>query len=344
MRMKAIRFTHHGEPKAVLAVTDQPLQEPTANEVRVRVLFSPVNPSDLLYVRGHYSGVTAAFPSPVGFEGVGVVDEVGPGVDHLAVGQRVIALNERGGNWAEYAVIPAASAFPAPAGISDDQAASFLINPASAILMLRHVLAVPRGEWLVQSAAGSELGRMIIRLAKRDGIRTLNVVRRREAVAELEALGADAVIVSTDGPIDQQVRDIVGPQGVRYAIDPVTGQTGTEIFRSLSEDGRMLVYGSLTGEPIRVGEDPRFTLSGRRTLEVYWLGYWLPRLDDSGFYPSATPAAAQLMEEIAGLIRQGVLETSPGAKYSLRDIHAAVAEAESVGRGGKVLLAPGPPQ
>jgi NADPH:quinone reductase-like Zn-dependent oxidoreductase len=61
--------------------------------------------------------------------------------------------------------------------------------PASAIVMLRHVLAIPQGEWLLQSAAGSELGRMIIKLAKHDGIRTINVVRRRASVAELERLG-----------------------------------------------------------------------------------------------------------------------------------------------------------
>jgi hypothetical protein len=86
--------------------------------------------------------------------------------------------------------------------------------------MVRHVLAVPRGQWLLQSAAGSELGRMIIRLARRDGIRTLNVVRRRESVAALEALGADVVIMSTDRPIDEQVHRIVGRQGVKSAIDP----------------------------------------------------------------------------------------------------------------------------
>jgi NADPH2:quinone reductase len=310
----------------------------------VRILLSPINPSDLLYVRGHYSGVTPAFPASVGFEGVGVVDALGPGVQNLTVGQRVFARNSQGGNWADYAVVPSAKAFPAPEGIPDEQVASLLINPASAILMLRHLLRVPRGEWLLQSAASSELGRMIIRLAKRDGIRTLNIVRRKQAAAELEALGADAVIVSTDGPIDEQVREIVGPEGVRYAIDPVAGQTGTEIFRSLHQDGRMLVYGSLTGQPIRVGEDPRFTLSGRRTLEVYWLGYWLAHLDDSGFYSHETPAVVQLIEEIADLMREGVLATSPGMKYPLDDIRAAVTEAESAGRKGKVLLAPGQPR
>jgi NADPH:quinone reductase-like Zn-dependent oxidoreductase len=215
-----------------------------------------------------------------------------------------------------------------------------VINPASAILMVRHVLAVPRGEWLLQSAAGSELGRMIIRLAKRDGVRTLNVVRRRDVVAELEALGADVVIVSSEGPIDDQVHKIVGRQGVRYAIDPVVGQTGTEIFKALHEDGRMLVYGSLTGEPVRVGEDPRDILSGRRTLEVFWLGYWLPRLDESGFYSRGTPAGVQLVNDIEALMRDDVLVTSPGRTYSLDEIGIAVAQAESVGRQGKVLLNP----
>ena len=215
---------------------------------------------------------------------------MGPEVEGLSVGQRVFARNSPGGNWSQYAVVPAEKAWPVPDDIPDEQIASFMINPATAILMVRHVLAVPRGEWLLQSAANSELGRMIIRLAKHDGIRTINVVRRREAAQELKDLGADEVIVSGDGPIDEQVHNIVGPQGVGFAIDPVAGQTGTEIFRSLSEDGHMLVYGSLSGQGISVGDDPRLTLSGRRTLEVYWLGYWLPRLDRSGFFASDRPA------------------------------------------------------
>src|ERR1700741_4303685 len=221
--MKAIRFPHYGKPADVLTVTEQPVPQPGAREVRLKIRFSPINPSDLLYVRGHYSGVTPHFPAGAGFEGVAVVDAVGPDVEGLSVGQRVFARNSAGGNWAQYAVVPAEKVYPIPDDIPDEQIASLMINPATAILMVRHVLAVPRGEWLLQSAAGGELGRMIIRLAKRDGVRTLNVVRRRDAVAELEALGADAVIVSGDGPIEQHVREIVGPQGVLYAIDTGTG-------------------------------------------------------------------------------------------------------------------------
>jgi NADPH:quinone reductase len=338
--VKAIRFDHYGEPTDVLTVTDQPIPQPGAGQVRLKVRLSPINPSDLLYVRGHYSGVAPHFPSGAGFEGVGVIDAVGPEVEGLSVGQRVFARNSDGGNWSQYAVVPAEKAWPVPDEFADEQIASLMINPATAILMVRHVLAVPRGDWLLQSAAGGELGRMIIRLAKHDWIRTINVVRRREAVQELKELGADEVIVSSEGPIDEQVRNIVGPQGVDFAIDPVAGQIGTEIFRSLSEDGHMLLYGSLTGAGISVGDDPRLTLSGRRTLEVYWLGYWLPRLDKSGFFAADRPALPQLIDECLELIRQGVLNTSPGKKFSLDDIHDAVAESESAGRSGKVFIAP----
>jgi NADPH2:quinone reductase len=331
--MRAVRFAQHGEPSQVLQTEDVPLPEPGESQVRVRILETPVNPSDLLYVRGYYAGVQARFPAQVGFEGAGIVDALGPGVNNLALGQRISVVNNQGGDWAEYAVVPANDPFPVPDDIPDEQVASFVVNPAAAILMVRHVLAVPRGEWLLQSAAGSELGRMIIKMAKHDGIRTVNVVHRRESAAELEALGADAVIVSTEGPIDEQVRNIVGPEGVKYAIDPVVGETGTQIFKALHEDGRMLVYGSLTGEPIRVGEDPGYILAGRRILEVFWDGYWLPRLTDA--------ERQQLTDEIVALMREGIIETSPGRKYALDEISEAVAQAEQTGRHGKVFLVPG---
>ena len=119
-----------------------------------------------------------------------MVDKVGPGLlGKLVKGKRVTVINSAGGNWAEYAVIPAKQARPVASDIPDDQVASFFVNPATVLAMVRHVLKVPKGEWLLQSAAGSALGKMIIRLCKHDGIRTINVVRRREAMAELKALG-----------------------------------------------------------------------------------------------------------------------------------------------------------
>ena len=194
--------------------------------------------------------------------------------------------------------------------------------------MVRHVLAVPKGEWLLQSAAGSTLGRMIIKLGRHDGFKTLNVVRRREAIDELKTLGGDAVISSADGPIDEQVRRITGGEGVRYAIDPVGGETGTGVFRSLGENGRLLLYGTLSGEPIEV--DPRLVISGPRAVEGFWLGHWMRQ--------RSIPSALLLFREIASLIRQGVLRSEIGQIYPLREIQAAAREAATIGRQGKVLL------
>jgi NADPH:quinone reductase-like Zn-dependent oxidoreductase len=298
----------------------------------VRILASPVNPSDLLFVRGVYAGIQPSFPAPVGFEGVGLVDVAGRRTQGFVRGQRVAVINETGGNWADYAVVPANRLVPVPDDLSNEQVASFFVNPASAIAMVRHVLAIPQRQWLLQSAASGELGRMIIRLAKHDGIRTINVVRRREAVAELQRLGADAVIVSTEGPIDEQVRRIVGQEGVKYAIDPVAGDTGTQIYQSLSDEGRMLVYGSLTGEPIRVGADPRFILAGHRILEVFWVAEWRKEQNEAGVH--------QLFEDIVALMREGVLGTVSARAFSFDEIGAAVTQAESTGRQGKVLLVP----
>jgi NADPH2:quinone reductase len=330
--MKAIVFEQFGEPADVLTLRDLPIPEPGPGQVRVRMIASPVNPADLMVVRGRY-GVLPTLPATPGFEGVGVVDKAGPGLlGKLVMGKRVTVINGAGGNWAEYVVIPARQARPVASDIPDEQVASFFVNPATVLAMVRHVLAVPRGGWLLQSAAGSALGRMIIKLGRHDGFRTLNVVRRHEAIEELKSLGADEVVSSSDGPISEQVRRIVGVDGVARAIDPVGGETGTELFRSLGADGRLLVYGSLANEPLRI--DPRLMIAGRRVVEGFWLGHWMQG--------RSIPSALLLFREIARLIRAGVLSTEVGARFPLERIAEAASAAEEVGRGGKVLVRIGP--
>ncbi len=328
--MKAVVFDRFGEPGEVLQVREVPTPKPGPGEVRVKMIASPVNPSDLLVVRGRY-GVLPTLPATPGFEGVGVVDAIGPGLNPLGrmvLGKRVTVINHKGGNWAEYAVIPARQARPVASDIPDEQVASFFVNPATALAMVRHVLKVNKGAWLLQSAAGSELGRMIIRLGRHDGFKTLNVVRRPEARSALEAVGADAVICSAEGPIDEQVRKLVGENGVPYALDPVGGETGSQVFKALGPGGQMLVYGTLSGEPLQVEARPLISRDCR--ISGFWLGHWMRS--------RSIPQSLGLFREISNLIRQGVLATSIGEQLDIQEVVEAARLADSPGRQGKILL------
>jgi NADPH:quinone reductase-like Zn-dependent oxidoreductase len=212
--------------------------------------------------------------------------------------------------------------------IPDEQAATFFVNPATAIALTRRVLAVPPGEWLLQSAAGGELGKMIIRLGRKHGFKTMNVVRRREQVEELKKLGADEVIVESDGPVDEQVKRLTDNRGVKYAIDPVGGKTGSDVIASLGAGGRCLLYGSLSDEPLSL--HPRKLLSAAIRIDGFWLGDWAKRQSIS--------TMLRLFREVRGLLADGTLASDIAATYPLAQVREAVNHAVRPGKGGKVIL------
>jgi len=326
--VKRVVFDRTGPPAEVLRVEDDvPAPQPNHGEVLVRMLASPINPSDLMYIRGGY-GITPALPATPGFEGVGVVEAVGGGIlGWLRKGKRVAVLNDRIGNWAEYTVTKARQVIPVPDNLGDDQAATFFVNPASALIMTRKVLRIPQGQWLLQSAAGSALGQMVIRLGKKFGFRTLNVVRRREQVEELKKLGADAVIVESDGPIAEQVRKL-GLAGIRYAIDPVGGKTASQLIEALALGGRCLLYGSLSDEAMSI--HPRTMISGSIQVSGFWLAAWARQ--------QSVISMLRLFRQVRSMMHEGVLQTSFAGTYPLEEIKKAVAHASAPGKGGKVLL------
>lgn len=326
--MKRVVFDKVGPPSDVLRLQDDvPAPQPRWGEVMVRMLASPINPSDLMFVAGKY-GLKPTFPATPGFEGVGVVEATGGGVlGWFRKGKRVAVINDRVGNWAEYTVTSARQVIPVPDGMSDEQAASFFVNPATALAMTQDVLKVTKGAWLLQSAAGGELGKMVVRLGYKFAFRTINVVRRREQVDELKKLGADHVIVESDGPIPEQVRQRV-PDGVRYAIDPVGGETGSQVVASLGHGGRCLVYGSLSDQPVSV--HPRYFIGNGIRVEGFWLGAWAKQ--------QRVLKLLGLFRRVRTLMAEGVLQTQFAATYPLEEVSKAVEHAAQPGKGGKVLL------
>ena len=142
--MKAIIFEQFGEPAEVLQVREVPEPEPGSGQVLVRMLASPIGPADFLTVRGEY-GHRPKLPATPGTEGVGIVVAGRGLLGRLRVGQRVAVLNETGGNWQEKVVISALRVVPLSSHVSDDQGATFFVNPATAFIMTRLVLKIAAG-------------------------------------------------------------------------------------------------------------------------------------------------------------------------------------------------------
>ena len=155
--MKAVRFARFGRPSEVLRLDEIPVPEPGPGEARLRLTHRPMNPSDLLTVSGIYP-IRPTLPGSPGLEGVGRVDAMGAGVD-MPVGQRMVTLAGVPGTWAEAIVVPVGRLLSVPDSMTDQTAAQFLVNPLTAWALLDD-LSPSRGDWLLQTAAGSTLGRL----------------------------------------------------------------------------------------------------------------------------------------------------------------------------------------
>lgn len=324
--MRAIRFEQFGPPAEVLRLAELPTPEPGPGQTRLRLTHRPINPSDLLTVSGDY-GRLPNLPATPGFEAVGRVEAVGEGVRGLAVGARVVPLSA-GGTWCESVIADASMLVPVPDDVSDDAAAQFIVNPVTAWVMLEEELKLQPGDWVVQTAAGSTLGRLVIQLGRLRGYRTINFVRRPEQVDELLALGADAAIATSDGDVTERVRQLTGGRGATAALDAVGGETGALALRALRSGGTMLVYGMLGNEPLPLHNGEM--LFRGLTARGFWLSQW--------FRQTPPAQVAGTLGTLMGLIAGGKLVPPVEAEYDLADFRAAIAHAERPGRRGKVLL------
>jgi len=324
--MKAVVFERFGDPAEVLQIREVPEPKPGPGQVLVRMLASPIGPADFLTVRGEY-GVRPKLPATPGYEGVGIV-EAGRGLlGRMRVGHRVALINEGGGTWQEKVVVSALRVVPIAKHVPDDQAATFFINPATSLILTRYVLKVPPRAWLLQTAAGGAVGRMIIRLGRHFGFRTINVVRRREEAEELLRAGGDAAIASESESIEDRVRALTDGEGVFYALDAVGGKTGSAVAQSLARGGRLVIFGTLAEEPLSLPS--RMLFLGVKRIEGFWFSDWANRQN--------LLTMMRLFRTIHELMAKGVLSTDIGPAFPLDDIKAAVREA-SAGRRGKILL------
>lgn len=315
-----------GAPAEVLNLKKIPDQAVAPGEVRVQILATPIHPANLLQISGQYAAAPA-LPAIPGGEGVGRVVELSEGVQHLQVGQNVL-LAGVGGTWRDEVVAPAANLIPAPPG-DVEQLAMLAVNPMTAHLMLADFADLQPGDWIIQSAANSAVGEMVIQLAAQKGINTVNIVRREDLLLPLKSLGGTVALV--DGPdLAERVQDATGGAEIKLALDCVGGATFERLVETLGYGAPIVSYGTLSGKL------PELNMRALIANDVRPRGFWLQK-----WYETSSPQQKQAaMGALVPLIASGAIKTRIDSRYPLEEIAEAVTRAAADGRDGKVLLTP----
>lgn len=319
--IRAVRYHRTGDPSEVVQVDELTAAGPGPGEARVRMLWAPVNPADLNMLEGRY-GEARALPDVPGNEGCGRVVAVGSGVDESWIDRHVLvdsmAWREEG-NW------PVASLVAVPAGLDARQACVLRVNPPTAWRLLHDFADLRAGDWIVQNAATSAVGRAVIEIAAHCGWQTLNVVRRPEVAEELRALGADAVVVDGE-EVAAQASSVLGGAPPRLALNAVGGVSATRLAGLLAPGGTLVTYGAMSKEALKI---PNGFLIFR---DLGFRGFWLTR-----WLREATAVDRDAMfGEIFRLAAAGCFAPRVAAEFPLAEASAAVARAAQ--GGGKVLL------
>lgn len=325
--MKQVQLAAYGVPEQVVRCNEVPdVGAPGRGEVVFDVLAFPINPADIAFCTGHYR-LKPPLPATPGAECVGRVTAVGAGVSHVAVGDHVINLQRE--NWTQRRLVRGEDVIAIPKGIPLRQAAMLRINPPTAQLLLSDVTKLSAGDWVVQNVANSAVGRLVIRLGRAQGIRTVNVVRRESLFAELHPMGADACVV--DGPdLAERVAAATGGSPVKLGIDAVCGESLSRIAACVADDGAVVTYGAMSGgQPVIDRNDLMFrgvTLSG------FMLGRFLGRRSLAEIRAIFAALGAEMLA--------GKLDAPVAEVYPIERIAEAVAHAQRDAKGGKILVAP----
>jgi NADPH:quinone reductase-like Zn-dependent oxidoreductase len=259
----------------------------------------------------------------MGTEGVGRVIAAGSGVKHLKQGDRALVPFPAPA-WAERIKVDASRLRPLPGG-DVNQLAMLGINPPTAYLMLTDFVTLPSGSWVIQNSANSGVGRALVPIAKSLGLKTVNVVRREDVVAELKAIGGDVVLV--DGPdLGKRVAAETGKAPIALAVDGVGDTATTNLLACLAEKGVHVFYSTLSGKPSVV---PATHFIFR---DISMRGFWL-----ANWFNSATPdQITRMYDRLTPLVASGAISAPIAGTYHFSQIAEAVAVASK--NRGKVLF------
>lgn len=288
-----------------LQVVDVPERpSPGDDELLLRVRLSAIHPCDLLCCAGLVARsrtVSAAENNKFlpGIEAAASIEQVGKDLRDEFVEGSLVAVKawspwgywqEADGVWSEYVVVKKEKVIAVPEGVNEVTAAMFISVSVTAYVMLIEELQLQEGDWLIQAAAGSALGRWIIAFANAMGINVINLVRREEQVAELKnECGADHVLwCPADGSRTEElvnaIKELTQGKNVRGGLDPVAdGVVASIMLRTMSRYGKLLKFGTLADSPMTLSRPALLQMSQEGLLIKGFSvqNWWIPDTPDA---------------------------------------------------------------
>jgi NADPH:quinone reductase len=318
--MKAISFEQTGEPSQVLTLKEIEKPKPGLHEVRIKMLGSPFNPADELFIKGQYR-IKPLFPQTAGLEGAGIIDSVGEGVD-LQAGSLVAFLS--GKAWAEYVIVPVHNIFSLPEDFLIDKAAQFSLNPITAWGLLEEV-ALKENDWLLVTAGNSTVSKIITQLATERKINIILTVRNQKYSDELKSLGAKAVINVTEEQITKRVSEITNGAGANGILDSVGGKTGSELFHSAAVNGKIIIYGLLSADKAEFSN-----------ATIIYKNLTIKGFGIRGFLESLSPEKRnEMRQSLIEIIGKESFRLNVAASYPLEKFNEAISDYH---KGGKIIF------
>lgn len=322
--MRAVQVEAFGDPEAI-RVSEVPAREAGAGEVRLRVAGAGIGYFDGLLVKGEYQ-IRPPLPFIPGSAVSGVVESLGEGVRHLAVGDPVAAF-WLGGGLAELLTLPAASCFRLPTALPLVDAANLCVPYATGLYGLRECGRLRAGETLLILGAAGTTGSTAIEIARAMGARVIAAASSEPKRALCLALGADAVVDSSRPDWRDQVKALA-PQGVDVVYDPVGGDFTEAALRLLAPGGRHLIVGFVAGIARIPANLP--LLKRCAVIGVNWGA-------DSMANPAVVPP---VIEQLVAWAVAGQLRTAPERTYPLERAGEAFASIFDRSARGKIVITP----
>ena len=333
---KIVQFKQTGGPE-VLELVETDLADPAEGEVKIAVQAVGLNRADAMLRLGQYIE-DPVFPSRLGYDAAGEVLAVGPGVDNVAVGDRVMTIptfsQGKYGVYGDQAIVPSNSLWPWPKGMPASIAAAVGVQYTTVYFALKYVGKVDSGDTVLLTAATGGVGFAAIEVAKDMDLTVIATTRKPSKKQSLLDAGADHVIVTDDEDLSDRVSELTGGQGVQFVFDPISGKSVPPLVDSLAPGGVYALYGLLDPSDPQIPMMP--LLAKGLTLTGYtvfaFTGY--PSLD----IPQQTEAVQSAKDYLLPRLADGRLKPTISETFPLSEVVKAHQALESNNQVGKIIL------